>query len=165
MKKKQSIAFEHFLEKFPEIELPVTLGADTHHTFSENNEPLPALMIQQFITNIEGEEVDEFTEYIPCFRVPDTPDFHAIVYWKASLLQYEYTLLTFTKKGAIIDKKGIAGTKAKGKVLAQSVATIDDDWIIHIVGGVASTDKDYDPTSSQMLKLELHPTGQILPMN
>ncbi|MFK8104169.1 MAG: hypothetical protein AB8G15_16700 [Saprospiraceae bacterium] len=164
MKKIEAISFKHFLEKFPKIELPVTLTEESSLSFSRTNDPLPALMIEQFLQPIDEGEIDDYTEYIACFKIPKTNLFHAIVYWKAGLLNYEYILATFTKKGELIDKKVIAGTKSDGKSLTQSAATIDEDWIIYIVGGVAllQSTKNYEPTSSQSISFEMLPSGQII---
>ncbi|MFT7452566.1 MAG: hypothetical protein ACI9VN_003301, partial [Patescibacteria group bacterium] len=93
MIKKQQATFKDFLQKFPKISLPVTLTEDSHHDFSKTNDPIPALMVEEFLMKLETEEVDEFTEYIPCFRIPKTDGFTAIVYFKAGLLNYEYNLL------------------------------------------------------------------------
>ena len=90
MDKALKVKFQNFLERFPIIDLPITLSDDLHHTFSKQNEPLNALMIAQYITFIEGELHDELTEFIPCFKIPETHDIHAIVYWKAGLMNYQY---------------------------------------------------------------------------
>lgn len=167
MKKETQISFKHFLEKFPKIKLPVTLSDDSHHDFSKHNPPLPVQMIEQFLIPLEQGEVDEFTEYIPCFRLPKTEKFHAIVYWKAALLNYEYILLTFDKKGVVLDKQIIAGTKTKDNALIRSVATIDEDWIIYMAGGVAPTNDEtnYDAASTHTINLELLADGKIIPSN
>ena len=47
--KKPNVSFNGFLEMFPTIQLPVTLNDELARTFSANNEPLPALAIEQFI--------------------------------------------------------------------------------------------------------------------
>ena len=76
--------------------MPVTLGEDTHHVFSTENEPLSDAMIAQFIHPTEPVvSDDEFTEYVPCFAIDDTEQFIALVWWKATLLNYEYGLATF----------------------------------------------------------------------
>jgi len=166
MKKQNTISFAHFLEKFPETSLPIVITEDAHHDFSKNNDPLPVQMISQFLLPIENEEIDEFTEYVPCFRISDAEKFIAIVYWKASLLDYKFTLVTFDKKGHFIDKTVIAGTKAEGDSLIRSVATIDEDWIIYVMAGVgASTNENYDPTTSKSFHLELLGTGKIINSN
>lgn len=163
MKKQPQIRFSHFLEKFPEVPLPIILAEETHHTFSKQNEPLPTLMVEQFILPLEEEQTDEFTEFVPCVRIPKTYDFHAIIYWKAGLMNYQYILVTFTKKGELIDKRAIAGTFFDGKALTTSVATLDEDWTIYIVSG-QSVDRQFDATKSTAYELELLSEGNIINM-
>ena len=164
MSTQQKVNFSSFLKIFPEVELPITLTDDLHHVFSKNNDPLPVAMIQTYILDDEDEQPDEFTEYIACFRFPKTENFHAIMYWKAELLTYEYILVTYDKKGSQISKRVVAGTKAKGDLLERTVATIDEDMIIYCVRGVAPADenKAFDPSSSQSLSLEILATGEII---
>ncbi|MEM0994740.1 MAG: hypothetical protein AAF847_14250 [Bacteroidota bacterium] len=165
MQKKQ-IRFSHFLEYFPEIELPVHLGDSTHHLFSQKNEPLPPLAIQQYIVPLEDEVSAEevaLVEYVPCFRLPKTDAFHAIVYWKAGLLNYQYILATFEPKGEIIQSKVIAGTFSDGVSMTQSAATIEEDWMIYIVTGFsADAEETYDAGQSTAIDLELLPDGTII---
>ena len=162
MQKNLKISFDHFLEKFPEIELPITLSDDSAIEFSKSNDPLPAQMIQQFI----DVEEDEFTEYIACVRIPKTHDFHAVIYWKAALMNYQYVLATYDKKGKLLDKAVIAGTYSDGNMLTKSVATIEEDWIIYIVSGQAAADTSfYDPSTSNAFNLELLATGEIITSN
>ena len=159
MQKELKISFQHFIEKFPEIELPVTFTDESAIEFSKNNDPLPSQMIHQFIDDQE----DDFTEYIACIRIPKTDDFHAIIYWKAALMNYQYILATYDKKGKLIDKSVIAGTYSDGKSLTRSVATIEDDWIIYIVSGQTAADTpSYDATTSNVFNLELLATGEII---
>ena len=163
IKKPPKVKFPHFLEKFPEVVLPVTLAEEAHHAFSWNNDPLPALMIEQFILPLEDRETDDFTEFVPCMRIPDTNEFHAVIYWRAGLMNYQYTLACYTKKGELIDKRVIAGTFSDGQALTASVATIDEDWIISVVSGEAGAgQKLYDPSSSTAYQLELLPEGRIV---
>lgn len=162
--KQTKIKFSHFLEKFPEVELPVTLSDESHLDFSRMNDPLPQAMVEEFILPLEQIPEDEYTEFIACFRLGDTDDFHSIVYWRAGLMNYQYTLATFTKKGEFIDKQVIAGTFSDGDTLTKSIATIDEDWEILIVSGQssASRDEQYDASSSTAHKLELLPDGSIV---
>jgi hypothetical protein len=163
MNKDQKVRFSHFIEKFPEIDLPITLNIDSHHIFSQQNDPLNAIIIDQFIAPFELEPMDDYTEYIACFRLPNTYDINAVVYWKAGLLTYQYTLLTFDKNGRGIDKKVIAGTFSDGDLLTQSVATIDEDWTIHVVTGQQiGNDENYDASASRAFQLELLPEGTIV---
>ncbi|MCB0617258.1 MAG: hypothetical protein KDC43_01190 [Saprospiraceae bacterium] len=162
-RRQPKVSFEHFLEKFPEIDLPVTLTDEAIHTFSKVNDPLPVPMIEQFLQRFEEEPADELTEYVACFRIADTSEFHALVYWRAGLMNYQYILATFTKQGLPIDRKAIAGTYYDGRTFTRSVATIDDEWIIYVVAGQApdGNDQSYDASSSRTINLELMPDGRI----
>ena len=165
-KKEQKVSFSHFVEKFPELELPLTLTAESASHFSSTNDPFPPAMVRQWLLPFDAEPENEYMEYVPCFRFMETDGFFALVYWKASLLTYEYVLITFTAKGEFIDKKVIGGTKADGDALVQTVASIDEEWGIYIVGGVSSaTTGGFDPSESQSFQLELLPTGYISSTN
>ena len=159
---KPRVSFSHFLEKFPEVDLPVTLNDELQHQFSKRNDPLPPLMIEQHLAPLDGKLPDEYTEYIACFRLRDTQDFHALVYWRAELMTYEYTLVTLTPKGELIAKRTLAGTFYDGEQLIQTVATIDEDGEIIIMSGQSDkNDQHYDPKSSTVTRLELFSEGQI----
>lgn len=162
MNKIAKLSFQDFLNAFPETELPIDLTEDTQTIFSKENKPLPKQMIEEYIVPID-EEIDEFTEYIPCFRIPRTKDFHAIVLWKAGLMNYQYFIITFDKKGNLIEKKMIAGTQVKGDALLRTVTTIKEDWTIASVVGVVSAKDDlaYDPATSLDSVLELTQNGTI----
>ncbi len=163
MKVNEKLNFGHFLEKFPEIELPITLTEESALAFSKANPPLSFHLIQEYILPIELEEVDDLTEYVACLRIPETNGFFAIIYWKASLMNYQYILATFSKNGELIDRKVIGGTYSDGDLLVQSVATIEEDWIIYVVSGKTSTDAtSYDASSSKSFNLELLATGEII---
>jgi hypothetical protein len=158
----KSSGFSAFLAKFPPVAMPVTLGEDTHHTFSLENEPLSAAMIQEFILPFEAGE-DEFTEFIPCFSIEGTEQFAAIVWWKAELLNYEYVLATFNPQGQLINRQVIAGTRVENDKVYRAVASINEDWEIAIAEGLsADGDQLFDPTSSQMRHLEILVNGVIV---
>jgi len=161
--KVAKFTFAQFLNKFPEVELPITFTDETLQEFSRVNDPLPAPMIYQFMGEEEKLEDSEFVEYVACCRLPKTYDIHAIVYWKADLMNYEFTLATFDKKGKSIQKRVIAGTKLEQDLLVRSVATIDAEWMIYVVGGIADKNgNNFDPSSSQSLQLELLADGKIV---
>jgi|GEM_PF-99470 len=163
VQKNQIVSFKQFLETFPEVPLPIVLADVTHHEFCQSNEPLHQLMIEQHIGRVEGEASDELTEYVACFKIPETFDFHAIVYWKASLMNYQYVLATFEKTGMFIDKRVIAGTYSDGKTVTKLVATIDEDWTIYIVAGQLEGSADvYDASSTTSFELELLTDGKIV---
>jgi hypothetical protein len=156
--------FPDFVAKFPPVAMPVTLGEDTHHTFSTENEPLSEALISQFITPLEDLVADdEFTEYVPCFAIEDTEQFIALVWWKAELLNYEYVLATFGPKGQLIDRQTIAGTRVENGRVYRAVATINDEWEIIVAEGTsADGDALFDPTSSKTRHLEILASGEIV---
>ncbi len=163
MNSNQKLNFGHFLEIFPEISLPITLTEESATAFSKTNEPLSDALIREYILPIEPEEIDDLTEFVACLRIPQTHGFFAIIYWKAALLNYQYVLATFSKKGELIDRRVIAGTYSDGDTLVQSVATIEEDWIIYVVTGKTSANAtSYDASSSKSFNLELLATGEII---
>ena len=163
MTKINKVRFNEFLKKFPVVDLPVTIGEGTHLEFSRINDPLPQQMIDQFILSQGEPEPDEFTEFIPCFRLKKSEEFVAIVYWIGALLDYQYIMLTFNRKGVEIDRSVIAGTKVIGNSLLTSVATIDEELIIYIAAGEADAHTNqFDANSSKSFSLEILPNGEII---
>lgn len=159
------LAFAEYIKRFPEIELPVTLTEEAVTVFSKNNQPLSEKMVALFIANSD-QNADEFTEYVPCFRIAEIEKYIAVVYWKAGLMTYEYILVCYDLKGNLLDKKIIAGTKVEGDALARTVATIDKEKSIFIVGGITSAhQEEYDPTNTQSLQFQLMENGQIVSLN
>jgi hypothetical protein len=156
--------FPQFVAKFPPVDMPVTLGDDTHHVFIQENEPLPEDMIRQFILPVEpaGTDLDEFTEFVPCFAINGTENFIALVWWKAALLHYTYMLATFTDKGELIDNRVIAHTIAADGNVDRRVATINDEWEIFIAeGSTEDGQTGFDPTTSRTYVWEIMANGEI----
>lgn len=163
MAKIVSYSFKQFVDQFPEIELPITLSEESQSHFSKTNKPIPDQMVHQYLEPLQKVEIDEWTEFQPCFRIPETEKFYGLVYWRAGLLTYEYILATFTKKGVLIDQQVIGGTKVSDGLIARTVATIDDEWNIYVVGGVEKADNtEFDPTKSEAMQLTVSEIGQIL---
>ena len=155
-------SYHHFLNKFPAIQLPVTLKEEDARIYSAENEPLPHKLISEYIMPNE-EQGDEFTEYVPCFKIAGTKNFDALIYWKAGLMNYEFIILTLGKGGKAIDKKVLAGTFSDGNTIVRSVARIDDDMSIFIMSGLTNKDEDdIDPSQSTTIELELLPDGKII---
>ena len=182
--------FKLFLDFFPTIDLPVLLGEDEHHVFSAENETLPLPLIRKYILNInEGsingemndensaetndnsvevleDDTNDLVEYIACFQISNTENHHALVYWKADLLEYEYVLATFDKNGKRIDAKPIGGMRAEGQKVHQSVTQIDEDGFVIIAEGTAhyegTATTDFDAEEGKIRRLELRNDGSIL---
>jgi hypothetical protein len=162
----KKIDFKHFLRFFPEVELPILLSEDLHHTFITENEPLPITLVEEFIHPNHPEFAhDDMTEFVACFRLPNTVDFIALVYWKAALLEYEYVLVTYDMKGNRIDRQIIGGTKAQGGIVTQRVASIQENYEILIAIGEATYESNnttlFDATSGETYRLQIIGDGSI----
>ncbi len=159
------IDFEHLLDFFPLIELPATIGEDTHEAFSQNNEPLPVRVIAQFIQPTEPDEIDEsVTEYVACFALPPADHYAGIVYWRAGLLDYQYVLLTLDPRTEeMIDRRVIAGTTVVDGELVQSSCAISEDLLIYIVSGQGSLEGyDYSAARSTANRFQVTERGKIV---
>ena len=155
--------FAALLQVFPPVELPFTLGEDTHHLFSRENDPIPAAVIAEYILPLEGDEEDDVTEYVACFALPTPKAYHALVYWKAGLLNYRYKLVTYDAKGKLIAEKVIAGTTYTGDELTQTMAVIQEDLMIYLVSGQSQfIREDYTAANSTANRLQLTAEGKIV---
>lgn len=132
-KKANQITFANFLKFFPMVGLPYSITSDTQRIISIENDPLSAAWMFDFVLG-PNEEVDEYTEYMPCFSLP-THDFFALVYWEAGLEGSTYYLVTYSKTGVMIDKAKIAGTKYAENGLYQMVCTISPNWLFSCAEG------------------------------
>lgn len=156
------LSFDRFIQLFPEVKPPFTLSEDEVHTFSQNNIPLPSKLIEDHLLPYEG-DYDEMTEFVACMRIPNLKDFHAIIYWKAELLNYQYILATFTMGGKLIDRRVLAGTVSDGNNIVRSVAQVDEDMSITILSGLlGGKEEHYKAATSTTLELELLPDGKVL---
>lgn len=156
----KKINFANFLKLFPKVELPITLDEHSHHTFSKENKPLPAALIEKFIIPHDKGQIDEFTEYIPCFRIPEQQDFEAVVYWKAMLMDYNYIMITFDKKGNFIQSYHIGGTRSDGHQIARLLSTIHPSLQIDLAAGSSALNQtEYSPTDTKVFKIQLLPNG------
>lgn len=145
---------------FPEILLPITLSEDLALVFSAENRALPDTLISETIGL--WEKLDEFTELIPCFNLTLETKHHALVYWKGSLMSYEYVLVTFSENLDLISKKVIAGTISNGRTIKKSIANIDKELNINAVVGESLADSKYNPTNSKAYNFEILPDGVIV---
>jgi hypothetical protein len=158
-----NVSFSKFLTYFPEIELPIELTEEIIIVFNKENKALPQSILEQHIYPLEPGELDDLTEFVPCFSISETHEFHAIVYWKASLLRHEYILCCFSKKGDLIARKSIAGMISDGTKITKSVAQIDPELIITIVVGESrDAGITFDPQESQPMSMEILSTGDII---
>ena len=161
--KLPGIKFSDFITRFPVVELPVTLNEDSISYFGNANDPFQPELVRTYLEPGMGGNDDGMTEYVPCFKLPETHDFHAVVFWKSGLLKYEFILSTFSKDGQLISSATLAGMTSDGRDLLRSVATIDEDWKIHIVEGEQSAvEGQYSPYNTRAYQMELLSTGEII---
>lgn len=152
---------ERILHYFPETQLPVMISEDHLSEYENNADAFPQHFIDEVIMTWE-KDVDEFTEFIPCFQLPKEEKFNAVVYWKGGLLKYDFVLVTLDKKGELISKKSIASTVVNDKTIKKSVASIEPDLIINIIAGQTVDGDEYDPTMSKAFAMEILPSGEII---
>jgi len=160
MNKKISKELESLLEFFPSLDPPITLSDDVTVSFSAKNKALPQELVDKYFS--VWEQTDEFTEFIPCCRLEPNGTCYPIVYWKGTLMTYEFILLTLDAEANSISKKVIAGTISNGQSIKRSVATIDEDQCVYVVVGESdSQEKEYSAPNSKGFKFEILPDGKI----
>jgi hypothetical protein len=152
---------ERILHYFPETSLPVLISEDHLSEYETQSDPFPQSFIDEVITEWE-KEIDEFTEFIPCFRLPKEEKFDAVIYWKGGLLKYDFVLVTLDKKGELINKKSIASTVVNDLTIKKSVASIEPDLIINIIAGQTMDGEEYDASMSKAFAMEILPSGEII---
>lgn len=131
-KEKAKKGFKAFLSKFPKGELPITLNEETLRQFSKQNKPVSNEAMIEFTFNSEDELPDEFTEFIACIRIPDQKDVYTIVYWEGKLLENYYYLTIFDKKGNLLKKSRIGGTKSIGSLFDVVIPIVKSESEIEI---------------------------------
>lgn len=152
---------EKILHYFPETELPVIVSEDYLSEYEINADPFPQVFIDEVLLDWE-KEADEFTEFIPCFRLPKEDKFASVIYWKGALLRYDFILVTLDQNGDLINKKSIASTIVNDNIIRKSVASIEPDLIINIIAGRTLDGEEYDAANSKTFTMEILPSGEII---
>ncbi len=161
MKRLPTAQFAEFIEFFPPLELPLSLLPDMSQIPSDPI-PLPGVLQDAYILPFESDEVDEFTEYVPYGRITGIKDYHALIYWKAGVLRYEYILATYTAEGQPLSHAIVGGLRYEEEGILHSVAVIHEDLSIVIAEGIAQSDEaGLDPDQTQTYLMEILPTGII----
>jgi hypothetical protein len=103
---------------------------------------------------------------VPCFRLPNLDDIHALVYWRAELLQYDYILASFDKSGTLLDAQSIGGTTIEGQTVRQRVATLEEDGFIFVAEGTAHYEAgattNFAAENGATYKIELRNDGKLV---
>lgn len=154
----------NFISRFPKVELPVTLSEDTEEEFYSRHDPLPMPLVLEYLdVFFPPEKIDEFTEFVPCFKLKGTKKFHAIVLWVAGLKAKQFFLITYSTSGKPLQCKAIAGYAFSGKTISRMVARLEEDWIIYLVAG-QTQDSEGDPSGKETIStvFELNTEGSII---
>ncbi len=152
---------DKILHYFVETELPVMISEDYLAEFESMNDPFPQSFIDEIILEWE-KDMDDFTEFIPCFKLPKQEKFQAVVYWKGGLLKYDFVLVTLSLDGELINKKAISSTIVEKNIIKKSVASIEKDLIINIIAGQTIDGSEYDASESKAFSMEIMADGQII---
>lgn len=162
MSSSHTMSLNDFLSYFPIVDLPIALSEEVIDKISKLNKIIPPIAIAEYFSKWE-EQIDDYTEFLACCQLTPQDDFTSLVYWKGSLMAYEFILVTLDRKGQLIDKKVIAGIISNGSTIKQSVAKIEDDLTIHIMTGEKKVDElAYDPANSKGHYMEILPNGQLI---
>lgn len=156
-----------FLEFFPTVTPPIILSAEEIIIYSRENKPFSQHIINDVMNELHKEEVDEdYSEFIPCFKLEKENAFIPLVYYKAGLLKSEYHLLILSEKGKVLDTKALAGTFLNDNETVSYVASIDEDHHIQIVIGSHEGNRNqYNPLNSKTIAYDIAPDGKIILSN
>ena len=152
---------QELFEFFPETELPLMLSQDHILEFSKINAPFPQKFIEEVLLKWET-EIDEYTEFLPCFSLPVQENYLPLIYWHGGLMIYAFILVTVNKSGQLISRKPIASTIAEGSIIKQSAAYIDEELQITIIAGQNADGSLYDSSLSQKFSMEILYNGEIV---
>ena len=159
--KKKDLTFSDFVSIFPDVSLPVTLSTDAQRQIESVNEPLNAAWMSKFV--LDESQIDDFTEFMACFKIPDTKDFLALVYWQASLEGNAFFLTTFSKNGNLLDHKLVSGTLYLEDGMKQLVCSIAKDWSINRVEGILGPNGEIVKTDDpKMTFMQISMDGEII---
>jgi len=167
---EQKDLFDKFLDRFEPASFPLTLAYDVTSMESFSSEPLPAVLVDLFISddeNFEPRSVEgDFNEYAPVFKYELNEKYHACIIWKAGLGVYEYFLTIYDLEGNIIESDAIAGTyfdpkEPNHKLEYQVCEFTTADKAIIIKGILTSQEEAFDPTNSQKYLLEISDIGEF----
>lgn len=125
--------FNQFVQQVPLAEIPLVLSGELQKQLTSLADPLPMPVIEDLMP--WEATLDDMTEILVVARFEQEEGFQAILYWKAELLTYSFILATYDHKGEVIDHEIIAGTEYNNQSIKESVAIIEDDWMIFAAEG------------------------------
>lgn len=154
------LKLEDFLDYFPSIELPITLTENSISHIEKTSKIIPEPILDTTIRKWEKVESDGFTEYVPCFTLAKSENFVLLVYWKASLIGFEYFAVTIGYDFQLIDRKQIASTLHIQDQIKSSVVHIDEDLTFHVIASIEAN--SFNPSNSQAFHFEVNPNGEFI---
>jgi hypothetical protein len=153
--------FARFIEFFPNLKTPFSLLPDLQQIPSDPI-PLPGALQDAYILPFEGDETDEFTEYIPYGRIEGTRDFQAVIYWKAGVLRYEFILATYTNDGRPLNHAIVGGIRYEEEGTIHSIAVFHENLHITIAEGMSAPDDQPISPQTQTYLMSIQPNGEIM---
>jgi len=154
-------SFAEFIEFFPLLKPPFSLLPDLQQ-IPADPVPLPEILMDAYILPFEGDEVDEYTEYIPYGKISGTKNFHALIYWKAAVMQYEFILAIYSNEGDLLAHAIIGGLRSDNEGILHSVSVIHEDLTITIAEGFTSAEGDLqDNPNTYTYQMAIKPDGSI----
>ena len=154
--------FTEFIEFFPLLKTPFSLLPDLQQIPADPI-PIPEVLQDAYILPFEGDEVDQFTEYIPYGKIEGTKAFHGLIYWRASVLKYEFILATYDLEGQPISHAIIGGIRYESEGTIHSVAVINENLQITIAEGLVEENADtIQPGETQSYFMSIQPSGEVI---
>ena len=132
----QKLHFAEFLDKFEQVDPPVTVLSDIHQECEERNGFLPEHLIHTFLPQLAGKS--DALEVIPCFKFLINEQVFAIVVWVADVLDYHYYMYTMDMQLNIIAECSIASTKMVDNEIYHTIAQIDEELLVHSITSSSS---------------------------
>jgi hydrogenase maturation factor len=154
--------FNDFIKQVPLAEIPLVLSGELQKQLTSLVDPMPVPVIEDLLP---WEDVsDDMTEILVVARFEPEEKFQALLFWKAEVLTYSFILVTYNHKGEVIDHKQIAGTVYGGTSVKESVAIIEDDWMIFAAEGSSHLHKDliFEADSSRKTNFMVERDGRII---
>ena len=159
------LEFAHFLELFRPVDLPCSITSDTERLLGLEQDPLAEVWMTTFVlSKEEADELDEFSEFMACYRLPKTEKIHALIYWMASLHGSSYYLATFSTTGTLIDRLRIGGLAYGEDKLTQTVCSISPKLLISVMDGQldAHTGRPLPVDRGTQVFYQLNQDGEIV---
>lgn len=155
--------FTDFLSKFTQVTLPLVVSPDTYDELKDEAAFIPDVAIQAFLLSEEDEEVDEFTEFMPCYHITSLQGFIAIVYWRGDLSGYQYKIVTYSQEGHMIDSLKVGGVHYNDKEVTHTASIIDENGNVYIKGTVSDTDGRllHSDNEAKGIPYKIHADGSI----